>query len=354
MRQPTIVLRNLVILLVLAFAGRAHADDRAEARAHYQSAVKYYSGGDYRSAIREFSAAQQLVPADLNNYNLALCYDKLGDAEPAIQYYRAFLDKQPGTDKRGEIEASINRLEAAARSAASKRADSARKPEPARPDDAPPPAGPVLGPTPPPPSVGSPPGPSAGPSPGVSGGPPGPAAGPVLGPAPAPSAEDRKPPRTGPAIAGSIGTPSSGAAVSTGDQQLDRINAINIDEVRDQRMGGGAPDMREGRDGRDGRDVRDGRGPAAGPASPGELGQPDPSGPPAPGAAMNGQPLAATDEPKKETPVYKKWWFWVVVGVSAFVAYEVVKPPDSSMNTGRVVPPSGRAPQPGGLTLLRW
>ena len=64
-----------------------------EARTHYQAGVKVYSSADYRSAIQEFSAAQQLVPADLNNYNLALCYDKLGDAEPAIQYYRAYLDK---------------------------------------------------------------------------------------------------------------------------------------------------------------------------------------------------------------------------------------------------------------------
>ena len=63
MRQPTSVLRYLVILLALSFAARAYADDRAEARTHYQAGVKFYGSGDYRSAIREFSAAQQLVPA---------------------------------------------------------------------------------------------------------------------------------------------------------------------------------------------------------------------------------------------------------------------------------------------------
>jgi hypothetical protein len=358
MRQPTNVLRYLVILLALSFASRAYADDRSEARAHYQTAVKYYSGGDYRSAIREFSAAQQLVPADLNNYNLALCYDKLGDAEPAIQYYRAFLDKQPNTDKRGEIEASINRLEAASRSAASKKADEARRADDARradearkADDAQRPAGPVLGPAPAPssgpsigPSSGPPIGPPIGPSIGPSGRPSdatGPAAGPVLGPAPAPPAEAHKPPRTGPAIAGSIGTPSSGAPVSTGDQQLDRVSSINIDEIRDQRMGGGAPDGRGG----------PGGAANAGPAQPGQPGQ---AAPPAPNPAMNGQPLAGNDEPIKETPVYKKWWFWVVVGVSAVVVYEVASTPNTSSNTGRAVPPTGRPPQPGGLTLLRW
>src|SRR5262249_53204213 len=134
MRRPTSlsILRYLVILLALGVAPRAHADDRAEARTHYQAGMKFYANGDYRGAIREFSAAQQLAPADLNNYNLALCYDKLGDAEPAIQYYRAFIEKQPGTDKRAEIEASISRLEAASRSAANKKADEAKQAEEAR------------------------------------------------------------------------------------------------------------------------------------------------------------------------------------------------------------------------------
>src|ERR1041385_5303941 len=91
----------VVLACVLAgpLASRAWADDpRIEAKAHYQAGVKMYSSGDYRGAIKEFTAAQALAPADLNNYNLALCYDKLGEAEPAIQYYRADLDKAPNTD----------------------------------------------------------------------------------------------------------------------------------------------------------------------------------------------------------------------------------------------------------------
>ncbi|HET9620076.1 MAG TPA: hypothetical protein VFP84_01830, partial [Kofleriaceae bacterium] len=133
---------------MLSLATLARADDRADARAHYQTAAKMYQTGDYRGAIREFSAAQQLVPADLNNYNLALCYDKLGDAEPAIQYYRAFLDKQPGTDKRAEIQASIDRLDAALKSASAKKADEQKRAD----EDA---KRPVLGPAAPEAGVGA-------------------------------------------------------------------------------------------------------------------------------------------------------------------------------------------------------
>src|SRR3954471_23754073 len=127
MRQPNQLVRSFVILLALVFATRASADERSEARAHYHAGVKHFSGGDFKSAIREFSAAQQLAPADLNNYNLALCYDKLGEPEPAIQYYRAYLDKVPNTDKRAEIDASVARLDAAAKSVAAKKADESRK-----------------------------------------------------------------------------------------------------------------------------------------------------------------------------------------------------------------------------------
>ena len=207
MRQPARIaclLRYLLVVVALCFAARAHADDRADARAHYQAGVKAYAGGDYQGAIREFSAAQQLLPADLNNYNLALCYDKLGDADPAIQYYRAFLDKQPGSDKRAEIEASISRLEAAQRSAANKKAEARRAAPPPAPAAAPsPPAGPVLGP-PAPPAAAPPPPPAAPPAGPVLGPQPPPPAGPELGPTPpaAPEVAPAPPARKhrGPAI----------------------------------------------------------------------------------------------------------------------------------------------------------
>src|SRR5207249_7315411 len=117
----------------VAGATRAWADDpRAQERTHYPPGVKLYGAGNYKDAIGEFSTAQQVMPADLNNYNLALCYDKLGDAEPAIQYYKEYLNKVPNADKRSEIEASIARLEAAVKSKQAKAADEAKKADDAK------------------------------------------------------------------------------------------------------------------------------------------------------------------------------------------------------------------------------
>ncbi|MDB4963684.1 MAG: hypothetical protein JWP01_3683 [Myxococcales bacterium] len=320
MRQqlaPSLI-RYVLIALAFVIVGRtsAFADDRSEARTHYQAGVKYYSGGDYRSAIREFSAAQQLLPADLNNYNLALCYDKLGDPEPAVQYYRAFLDKQPNSDKRAEIEASIARLDAAAKSVAAKKAEEARKAEETRraieakkaADDA------RLA-------------------------------------AEARTAEEarlaaearNRPPvvedPVGPAMGtGSTGVPSSGT-VSTGDAQLDRVQQIDINQIRDERVGGASSGMAA--------DPR--TGPAV--AANGAAGASVP--PTGAGAPQNPAVVPGQEEPKKADPVYKKWWFWAVVAVSAYVVIQIATT-DSQSNVARTMLPIGPTappPQSGGFTL---
>jgi hypothetical protein len=346
MRQPLnpSVLRGLFVMLALVFVGAharpAFADDRSEARTHYQAGVKFYAGGDYRSAIREFGAAQALAPADLNNYNLALCYDKLGDPEPAVQYYRAYLDKVPNTDKRTEIEASIQRLDAAAKSVAAKKAEEARKAEDARKlaeeqkrledqrkaDDA-------------------------------------------------RRAEEARQsqlsaPRTDPGLSGggqpALGTgatsmPPSGVVAPTGDAQLDRVQQIDVSSVRDQRVGGAVSGI----------PANDPRAPSAGMGM-GATGSVSAgagvaqAAPPVQGAPQAGAPNAANpngtpmngEPPKAEAPIYKKWWFWAVVAVSAYVVYQIATDDSSSTaKTGRLLPEVGGAKstaQPGGLTLMSW
>lgn len=332
-----VIVRFLVLGFALAFvvpSAAAWADSRSDARGHYQSGVKSYNSGDYKAAIREFSQAQALAPADLNNYNLALCYDKLGDAEPAIQYYRAYLDKAPSTDKRAEIEASVKRLESAAKSVATKKAEEDRKAEEARnqieaskaaeqarkaeeaakQEDARRKAEEAARNTKPEPSNDGRPGVGVGIGVGV----------------------------------GSTGTPSSGATQTTGDAQLDRVGQINVNEIRDQRVGGAASGIPSPKH-TPGASVRtDDRG----------AGDPPVATSTPRGSAPHGAP--ATDpvgDKPPPTPVYKKWWFWAVVAVAAVVVYSIATDGSkSSNNQGRMVFPMGTqaAPQPGGLTLMRW
>jgi hypothetical protein len=162
----------------------------------------------------------------------------------------------------------------------------------------------------------------------------------------APSAETPRP-HLGPAIAGSIGTPSTATPVPSGDSQLDRVNSINIDEVRDQRIGAsgsGLPDRRGGPA------VAASEGAPGGPATGAATASGAAGASPAPHGAA-GQPQPIPDEPKKETPLYKKWWFWAVVGVSGYVVYQLAT---SSSQSSRLNQPLAGSSPPGGLTLLRW
>jgi hypothetical protein len=315
----------LLFIVMALFAGRAYGDARSDAKMHYQAGVKAYSAQDYRTAIKEFTAAQSLMPADLNNYNLALCYDKLGEAEPAIQYYKDYLAKVPNADKRTEIEASISRLESALQSAAAKRAEeqrkadeakaaqeAARKAEEAKQAEAAKKAADEE-------AKKNPP------------------------------VEDPNattPPLTG---VGSTGTPGTGQAVSTGDVQLDRVSAIDVNQIRAERLGGGASGVAG---------AQAPQGPAGPAGAMGPQGGPTPtnaSGPATPAPDAN----AVSDKPvKKETPVYKKWWFWAVVAVSVYVVISIATDGSSSPNRARestMLPPGTTAADPnGGMTLLRF
>jgi hypothetical protein len=333
MRHPAS--RFLVLLFMALFIGvtapAAFADARSDAKVHYQAGMKAYSAADYRTAIKEFSSALQLAPADLMNYNLALCYDKLGEAEPAIQYYKEYLAKVPNAGNRTEIEASVSRLEGALKSAAQKRADEqraaddARKAEEARKaEDARKAAEAAAAANKPvePATTGTGTGTGA-------------TVAPDVGP-------------TQPTGVGSTGTPGTGEAVSTGDAQLDRASAINIDEIRAQRMGMGTPGVGGAAMGTQG-----------GQGGQGAMGAQANAGPTGAQGTTPGMPpeAAQPDQPKKPTPVYKKWWFWVVVAISAVVVYQIATEGSNSETNarGRELPPGPpRAATDGGFTLLHF
>ena len=44
-----------------------------------EMAEAFFRGGDYRSSIRVMERAQSLIPARFRLYNLAVCYERLGD-----------------------------------------------------------------------------------------------------------------------------------------------------------------------------------------------------------------------------------------------------------------------------------
>ncbi len=116
------------------------------------------------------------------------------------------------------------------------------------------------------------------------------------------------------------------------------MRQIDVGAVRDQRMGS-AGGMR------DARAPYPGAGPRVASAEP----------PPPPDMTP------AVDDKPKATPVYKKWWFWAVVGVSAYVVISIARRIRRTRRSRELArpraaarPPAPATTQGGGLTLMRW
>jgi hypothetical protein len=87
--------------VVVALAGNAVADDHAveAARAHYQAGKAYYAAGELRRALTEFAAASGDADRPELEYNIGLCYERLGDAARAAASYQRYIDRAaPGEE----------------------------------------------------------------------------------------------------------------------------------------------------------------------------------------------------------------------------------------------------------------
>ncbi|MEO1230830.1 MAG: hypothetical protein AAFZ18_18195, partial [Myxococcota bacterium] len=59
----------------------ARADLAAQARFHERQGRDHYERGRYREALREFFALRRIAPLPRTTFNIALCFDQLGEEE---------------------------------------------------------------------------------------------------------------------------------------------------------------------------------------------------------------------------------------------------------------------------------
>ena len=84
----------------------------SEGRSHLKRANALAGDGDCAAAIEEYTKAFELLGDPAVLFNRAECYRRTGDAENAVDDYRAFLEKVPSSPSRADIEAKIVALEA--------------------------------------------------------------------------------------------------------------------------------------------------------------------------------------------------------------------------------------------------
>ncbi len=99
-------------------ASNAFADARSEARGHFKRGMESISNGKYEDGIAELQKAYEILPHPSVLYNIARAYAESGDLENAVANYRKYLDGNP-PDKADvqqivqNLEARINRQQAA-------------------------------------------------------------------------------------------------------------------------------------------------------------------------------------------------------------------------------------------------
>lgn len=97
MRAPA---ASILALALAAAPARADAVEDA-ARVHLDRGVAAFRARDYPRALRELTAASELVPDKPNPYRwLALTEVQLGDCRGALAHIEAFLSKVPDDDER--------------------------------------------------------------------------------------------------------------------------------------------------------------------------------------------------------------------------------------------------------------
>jgi tetratricopeptide (TPR) repeat protein len=120
------------------------------AMAAYERGTKNYNRAQYEEALADFTEAASLYASPDFQYNIGLCYEKLGEYDEAIRAFSTYLRAKPNAEDRPNVENRIQMLRQALEQREREAEDAEATPvaepspqppsEPARPvDDAPPP-----------------------------------------------------------------------------------------------------------------------------------------------------------------------------------------------------------------------
>ncbi len=87
-----------------------------EARRLFIEGTQHYQAGRLDEALQRFLAAWRIVPSPELAYNVARTYERMGDSQRGIEFYRNYLRQAaPDAAERQDVERRIGELEAIAR-----------------------------------------------------------------------------------------------------------------------------------------------------------------------------------------------------------------------------------------------
>lgn len=104
----------LVAILVLAPAGAGAQEgqsDEALAKQYYKLGEELYNRADYEGALKQFRQSHRYSKKPALLYNMARCYESMGQLNEAIKHYEAFLESSPQAPNAPVIRARIGNLQ---------------------------------------------------------------------------------------------------------------------------------------------------------------------------------------------------------------------------------------------------
>lgn len=110
---------SMLLALFVSWLGDAHAQKPAElprqeriehARALFESGVAHFNLGEYDAAVADFESGYRYRPEPLFLYNIAQAHRRANHREPALAYYRRYLQLVPDAPERTAVEAAIEAL----------------------------------------------------------------------------------------------------------------------------------------------------------------------------------------------------------------------------------------------------
>jgi tetratricopeptide (TPR) repeat protein len=82
-----------------------------EARTSFASGMEAFQQGRFRAAVEYFKEADRLAPSARLSFNIALTYERMGDAPNALAAYRDYLRRAPHAENARETSVRISELE---------------------------------------------------------------------------------------------------------------------------------------------------------------------------------------------------------------------------------------------------
>ena len=106
----------VVSLGVLGQSAQAGDSNKANARAHYETATRLYEIREYDKALLEYKSAYLAHPDPAFLFNIGQCYRKLGQDAEALNFFQQYLKKAPPEDpNRRQVQARIRDIETEAK-----------------------------------------------------------------------------------------------------------------------------------------------------------------------------------------------------------------------------------------------